>query len=435
MSGLINKIKDAVHSDKHDKHDSTHTGSDAYTTGTHGTTGNPGIHHNTDTTGTHSTGTHGTSTYGNTSTNAGPHDSNLANKADPRVDSDRDHRGTAGGVTGSTGTHGSTGLGSSGYGNTSTNAGPHDSNIANKLDPRVDSDRDNRGTAGGVTGSTGTYGSSTTHGTTGTHGSTGLGSSGYGNTSTNAGPHDSNLANKADPRVDSDRDHRGTTGTGYGSSTTGTYGSSTTGASTGTYGSSTTGSGGIGSGATGVGAGATGLGSSGYGNTSTNTGPHDSNLANKADPRVDSDRDYRGTTGTYGSSTTGTGYGSSTTGTGYGSSTTGTGYDNTTSGLGSSVNPGPAPNTAGPHSKDFLNKADPRVDSDRDGSKTVGQDKTYASDNTTSYAQRDPTDAAQVPPSVLQQTIGAPQIAHDDHGHDRARRNSKATAQEVHRGL
>ncbi|RBQ68290.1 hypothetical protein VDGD_00159 [Verticillium dahliae] len=161
MSGLINKIKDAVHSDKHDKHDSTHTGSDAYTTGTHGTTGNPGIHHNTDTTGTHSTGTHGTSTYGNTSTNAGPHDSNLANKADPRVDSDRDHRGT--------------------------------------------------------------------------------------------------------------------------------------------------------------------------------------------------------------------------TGTGYGSSTTGTGYDNTTSGLGSSVNSGPAPNTAGPHSKDFLNKADPRVDSDRDGSKTVGQDKTYAS--------------------------------------------------------
>ncbi|RXG47656.1 hypothetical protein VDGE_00159 [Verticillium dahliae] len=310
MSGLINKIKDAVHSDKHDKHDSTHTGSDAYTTGTHGTTGNPGIHHNTDTTGTHSTGTHGTSTYGNTSTNAGPHDSNLANKADPRVDSDRDHRGT--------------------------------------------------------------------------------------------------------------------TGTGYGSSTTGTYGSSTTGASTGTYGSSTTGSGGIGSGATGVGAGATGLGSSGYGNTSTNTGPHDSNLANKADPRVDSDRDHRGTTGTYGSSTTGTGYGSST---------TGTGYDNTTSGLGSSVNPGPAPNTAGPHSKDFLNKADPRVDSDRDGSKTVGQDKTYASDNTTSYAQRDPTDAAQVPPSVLQQTIGAPQIAHDDHGHDRARRNSRATAQEVHRGL
>ncbi|KAG7142988.1 hypothetical protein HYQ45_000748 [Verticillium longisporum] len=411
MSGLINKIKDAVHSDKHDKHDkhdSTHTGSDAYTTGTHGTTGNPGIHHNTD-----ATGTHGTSTYGNTSTNAGPHDSNLANKADPRVDSDRDHRGTAGGVTGSTGTygsstthgttgtHGSTGIGSSGYGNTSTNAGPHDSNIANKLDPRVDSDRDNRAAHD-------TYGSSTTHGTTGTHGSTGLGSSGYGNTSTNAGPHDSNLANKADPRVDSDRDHRGTTGA-YGSSTTGTYGSSTTGASTGTYGSSTTGSGGIGSGATGVGAGATGLGSSGYGNTSTNAGPHDSNLANKADPRIDSDRDHRAPPAL--------------------ATTT------PTSGLGSSVNPGPAPNTSGPHSKDFLNKADPRVDSDRDGSKTVGQDKTYASDNKTSYAQRDPTDAAQVPPSVLQQTIGAPQIAHDDHGHDRARRNSKATAQEVHRGL
>ncbi|KAI9655730.1 MAG: hypothetical protein M1821_005165 [Bathelium mastoideum] len=38
--------------------------------------------------------------------------------------------------------------------------------------------------------------------------------------------------------------------------------------------------------------------------------------------------------------------------------------------------PGPAPNTAGPHKSDLLNKLDPRVDSDRDASKTVGGDKT-----------------------------------------------------------
>lgn len=45
---------------------------------------------------------------------------------------------------------------------------------------------------------------------------TGMGSSRY--ESSNAGPHSSNLANKADPRVDSDRDHRagpGMTGSVY----------------------------------------------------------------------------------------------------------------------------------------------------------------------------------------------------------------------------
>lgn len=45
MSSIINKVKEAVTHDKHEKH--SH------------------------------------------STNAGPHDSNIANKADPRVDSDR----------------------------------------------------------------------------------------------------------------------------------------------------------------------------------------------------------------------------------------------------------------------------------------------------------------------------------------------------------
>ncbi|KAF2191240.1 hypothetical protein K469DRAFT_720235 [Zopfia rhizophila CBS 207.26] len=53
------------------------------------------------------------------STNYGPHHTNLANKVDPRFDSDTDHRGT---VTGS------------------TNYGPHETNVGNKLDPRYDSD-------------------------------------------------------------------------------------------------------------------------------------------------------------------------------------------------------------------------------------------------------------------------------------------------------
>lgn len=247
MSGLVNKIKDAVHSDK--KHEQP-------------------------------TGT------------SGPHDSRTANAADPRVDSDRDHRANpATGTTGSTGTYGSSTTGGAGLGG------------------------DNFTQSGtGVTGAPGGHSNT-------------LGS----NTSSNRGPHDSNLANKADPRVDSDRDHRAAPG-----STTGTsgLGSSNYGSTTGTTGTS-------------------GLGSS-------NRGPHDSNLANKADPRVDSDRDHRGAPGSTG--VTGNNYG-----------TTGT-----TGSSGLTGNPGPAPNTAGPHKSDMLNKVDPRVDSDRDGSKTVGQDQTYA---------------------------------------------------------
>lgn len=176
------------------------------------------------------------------STNAGPHGSNTANKVDPRIDSDRGNR--AAGTYGSSNTYGggsSDTYGSNTYGSGSSNYGPHDSNTANKLDPRVDSDRDNRA-AGGYGGSSNAYGS---------------GSSNY-------GPHDSNFANKADPRVDSDLDNRGTTG-GYGSSGAGAgYGSSNT------YGSSDN-----------------------YGSGSSNYGPHGSNVANKLDPRVDSDRDNR----------------------------------------------------------------------------------------------------------------------------------------------
>jgi len=222
---------------------------------------------------------------GSSSTNHGPHDSNIANKLDPRIDSDRDNRAQHGGLTGGSNTHGATGAFSSATAG-STNHGPHDSNVANKLDPRVDSDRDGRQ---GHHGASGALGSSHTAG------------------STNHGPHDSNVANKLDPRVDSDRDGRSTHGNNHG----------------------------IGNNkGTGI---AGGLSSATAG--STNHGPHSTNVGNKLDPQVDSDKDHRG-------------------------------------GLAASAS-GPAPNTAGPHSKDILNKLDPRVDSDLDGSKTVGNAKTH----------------------------------------------------------
>jgi hypothetical protein len=279
----------------------THTGAQSGTHGLGGTT--TGTHSSTLGSGTHGTsqpltGATGTTNTGSSSTTAGPHSSNIANKADPRVDSDRDNRarqetlGTGAG-------HGTThSIGSTTHGTTSTNVGPHDSNIANKLDPRVDSDRDNRARHE-------TLGTGASHGTT--HG---IGSTTHGTTSTNVGPHDSNIANKADPRVDSDRDNRArheTLGTG---------------ASHGT---------------------SHGIGSTTHGTTSTNVGPHDSNIANKLDPRVDSDRDNRGRHETLG---TGASHGTSH---GIGSTTHGTTSTN-----------------VGPHDSNIANKVDPRVDSDRD---------------------------------------------------------------------
>lgn len=353
MSGIINKVKDALSGDHHD------------TTTTHGTT------------------------------HTGPHSSGVANQADrkfsvliydmalaidltiltARVDSDRDHRGAHGQST------------TTGYGHTTTH-GPHESNIMNKADPRVDSDRDHR-----AAGTTGGYGTSRTSG-----GAPGLTSTGgYGTThtagSTNYGPHDSNIANKLDPRVDSDP-NRGTHGTHAGAHTgTGAYGSGTAGSTKygdlGTHGAH---------GAHGT-HGTTGTGSGNY-------GPHNAPVLNKLDPRVDSDRDHRaaGTTGGYGTSHTagstgayasGTsgeaGYGTHTSGlerdqrAPYGSSTGTTGmaghgthgahgtHGTQTSGT------GPAVNTAGPHTSDMMNKLDPRVDSDLDGSKTYGGDKTFSS--------------------------------------------------------
>ncbi|KAI0390427.1 hypothetical protein F5Y17DRAFT_64016 [Xylariaceae sp. FL0594] len=280
--------------------------------------------------------------------------------------------------------------------------GTHNSRAANAADPRIDSDRDHRAAPGnneytsgtsGLTGShhTGTTGTTGSSGLTGSHGT--IGTTGY--DSAREGPHSSNLANKLDPTIDSDRSgkHLGNTAGDH-----------------------------HGSGAEGV------------------HGPHSSRIANAADPRVDSDRDAsrtvgntHGTSGAYGTTGThGTSGAYGTTGT-HGTS----GTTHGTSHVGSGAHaPGPAPHTAGPHKSDALNKADPRVDSDLDGSKTVGGNKTYAAnEHQSAGGWKDPTDAAQVPPSVLAQHVPGPHIEHGDHGHDRERRHSIKTAQETHSGL
>jgi len=175
--------------------------------------------------------------------------------------------------------------------------GPHSSRVGNAADPTVDSDlSSHNGASGGY--------SSTGNGTTGTNGST-------------TTPHNSKLANTVDPRVDS-------TNGAYSGSHAGTNLNSHTGTT-----------GGI--------------------SSSTNAGPHDSNIANKVDPRVDSDLDGRGNR--HGAATGGI---------------IGASGSHATAGSGT------AQNTAGPHNSDLLNQVDPRVDSDRDGSKTLMGNKTHA---------------------------------------------------------
>ncbi|KAJ5090650.1 hypothetical protein N7532_009334 [Penicillium argentinense] len=287
MSGLINKVKDAVH---HHGDNSSHTGN---------------------------TTTHDSSR----SSNYGPHDSNTANAADPRVDSDRSTYNTAGSTyptTSATGTTGSTYDRTS----TSTNHGPHDSNIANKADPRFDSDRDNRAshtTGHGApigTTNTGHHGSVASHQPstattgTGTTAGTGYGTTDATNTtatgpaSSTAGPHKSNIANEADPRVDSDmskakNDHVGGEFSGEnrfdkdvhkgsimgGNQIAGLYGSKAP-TTTKNFDQSQHETLGAGAGS-----------SYNTGTRKSTSGPHKSDMANKLDPRVDSDLDGSKTVG------------------------------------------------------------------------------------------------------------------------------------------
>lgn len=327
MSGLIDKVKQAVSSDKSSQPEGTH----------------------------------------------GPHQTRAANAADPRIDSDRDHRARQDiGRTGENypSTTGDYHTGSGAYGSESRpfnttdgpatkTDGPHKSNILNKADPRVDSDRDyskNMGANPHGTSGTGSHNvaSETTAFGTGTGRSEGLRSHGVGSEGYSSnipegtyGPHGSRVANAADPRVDSDLDRNRNTGTGFTGEnlTSGTHGTHGT---HGRHGTET-------------------LGNSG---ATFGTENRTENL---------------GTTGAYGSSaqrgenfdTTGDSFGTGrdnldTSGTTYGSNTTGQHHQGGLEGT------GPAPNTAGPHKSDMLNKMDPRVDSNLDGSKTMGGDKTFS---------------------------------------------------------
>ena len=328
------------------------------------------------------TNTYGTSTglgsdsrrddiYDNNSSNhnkttSGPHNSDVLNKLDPRVDSDNSKAYDSNNT-------------STGYGSHNT-SGPHSSDLSNRADPRVDSDNSRLGGSHNTTGlgSTGT--------TTGEYGS----SNAYDNNSahkTTSGPHKSDLLNKADPRVDSDNSKAygsstHNTSSGLGSSTTHNTGAGfgTTGATTGPHSTDTANaldphvdssrSGYTGSNTTTSGLDSTGTTSGAYG--STNSGPHSSNLANKADPRVDSDNDR-----TRGPDSTRDNYGVSRSPARFlhlpgkkelctdMKQSSGLGSTGTTTGAYGSTK-------SGPHSSNLANKADPRVDSDND--RTHGPD-------------------------------------------------------------
>ncbi|POR33062.1 Uncharacterized protein TPAR_06740 [Tolypocladium paradoxum] len=393
MSSLVNKVREALLSDK-DETTTTHTTDPRTGTAAHGAGGPEiGFHDASHVTGGNNRGTDGPAT-----TTDGPHTSNLANKADPRVDSNRDHSKNLG-------------------------ANPQGTSTLHKEHPGHSTHGHN--TTGLATGAA--VGADATHGTHGTHGTHTEANRGFGGPATKTdGPHSSNLLNKADPRVDSDRDHfkstgvnpRGTATTGNTSSTT----HNTTHGTTGTHGTHGT---------------TTGAPEGTY-------GTHNSRVANAADPRIDSDRDgsrnmgapHSGPhAGTYTGTHTGTGAHAGTHAGAHTGAHAGThaGTTGTTGAIGGTHAPGPAPNTAGPHKSDLLNKLDPRVDSNLDGSKTVGGDKTHTQSNAP-LAHRDPTDAAQVPPSVLQKHVGEVMVQHDDATHDRERRHS-VSRQEQHRGL
>jgi len=243
-----------------------------------------------------------------------------------------------------------------GYTNTaagSTNAGPHSSNIANKLDPRVDSDMDGSRNAGLSNNAAGTTGGLTgqhrMQGTGGLAGQSrmqgGLGGN-NGPAPTTAGPHNNDMLNKVDPRVDSDADGRTNMGMAA-------YGPG-------------------------------GANSAASGPASGTAGPHRSNVANKVDPTVDSDAD-----GSRNMGVTNHGPGAhhhhnqnhhghhGATGGGIGG-----GMGGGIGGGPNSMATGPAPHTAGPHKSDILNKLDPRVDSDLDGSKTIGNTGTATTGHT-----------------------------------------------------
>ena len=114
----------------------------------------------------------------------------------------------------------------------------------------------------------------------------------------------------------------------------------------------------------------TGSGMTGH-HGNTTAGPHGSNMGNKMDPRIDSDRDGSRNMGAHGD-----GYGSNTTGTGpgYGMGHSGSSHEPVTSGYGSN-NTGThgTHDTTGTTGKKpgLMDKLNPKKDADGDGKKGV----------------------------------------------------------------
>ena len=313
MSGITNKIKDTLQGDK-----THHQPQGAYGT-THGT-------NTIDPTAPRTTATHGQPGAFNTTGTAGV---------------------PAGGETGGNYSYGTSGP-------APTTDGPHKSDMMNKVDPRVDSDRDYSKNMG-----------LNPHGTADTGGITRTAGAGAGAGGTHTAPL-SGTHQAAAPIGGT----TGTTGGLTGSHNTtmpssATAGHGTTGGLTGTTGHATTGAGLTGSHQT--------TGVTGSGVPEGAFGPHSTRVANAADPRIDSDLDNRRNVGTAGHGTTGAGL----TGAHHTPGTTG----QHTTGHPAGTATGPAPHTAGPHKSDMMNKIDPRVDSDLDGSKTIGGNKTFAGSN------------------------------------------------------
>ncbi|KAL8722115.1 MAG: hypothetical protein Q9225_001359 [Loekoesia sp. 1 TL-2023] len=268
-------------------------------------------------------------------------------------------------------------------------AGPHSSTLANKADPRVDSDLDGSrrlggqgttGTAGGVTGSN--FPERTGGNTSGSGRSFPLGGASSGTTT--SGPHTSDLANKADPRVDGDRDgSRGLGGTsGYGSGTSATVGSAHQGDL------SRSGAGPTTEPATSQ------TNPRGYGEESWThdhgqrgheyigdpceneppapgaphftSGPHSLDTANRLDPHVGGASIGGTPSSTTGSSTTHAGHHhpGRDVALGAGAGATSTGVYEASRDVPSSTTTQHDRSAAGPHKSDLMNKMDPRVDSD-----------------------------------------------------------------------
>ncbi|KAG8528886.1 uncharacterized protein KY384_006575 [Bacidia gigantensis] len=170
------------------------------------------------------------SSTGPAPTTAGPHKSDALNKVDPRVDSDLSkERGDANTIIGSSQTSSTTPISQpysttssqpltgAGRNETDRHAGPVGTAIGGGV---VDHERSRQheATPSSTTAAPESTGKSTSN--------FGLASTTSAGSSSTAGPHSADLANKADPRVDSDLDGRsglgdGVAGSGYGSKSAG----------------------------------------------------------------------------------------------------------------------------------------------------------------------------------------------------------------------